>query len=179
MQHLCFWHIHLIGAVSLVLSVLFQEEVCRFLGANDDLLPLASQYLDVVFFAAPIFVLYHILSVSVRTDGDPKLAAISSAIVIVTNLSLDFLFLKGLNWGIVGASASLCIAEALGLATLLFHFCKKHSLLRFRWCVPRLADIRNFMVNGFGIGSAFIFQAVIMLTFNTLLLKNGSDLAKR
>lgn len=85
-------------------------------------LPQALQYLTVVFAFAPIYVVYNILSIAVRTDGAPKLAAISSAGVIVTNLSLDLLFMKVLNWGLVGASASLCIAETVGTLILLTHF---------------------------------------------------------
>ena len=91
----------------------------------------ALQYLTVVFAFAPIYVLYNILSIAVRTDGAPKLAAISSAGVIVSNLSLDLLFMKVLNWGLVGASASLCIAETVGTLILLTHFWNKQALLSF------------------------------------------------
>ncbi len=159
-----------VGALCLVLSALLREQLYRFLGAGDLLLPLAKQYLTVVFVSAPVFVLYHMISVSVRTDGDPKLAALASAVVIVTNLGLDFLFMKGMGWGIAGASVSLCVAETLGLVVLVTHFVKKHALLRFRFCRPRLGDCKDFLANGFGVGSAFIFQAIVMLTFNTLLL---------
>jgi Na+-driven multidrug efflux pump len=119
-------------------------------------------------------VLYPILAISIRTDGDPKLSAISSATVIVANLSLDILFMQGLGWGILGASASLCIAEALGMAVLLLHFGTKHALLRIQPSFPRFPDIKSFVVNGFGVGSAFVFQAIVMLVFNTLLLENGT-----
>ncbi len=163
-----------IGLLCLVFFVLFQDGLCRFLGAKGVLFPLAKQYLTVVFFSAPLFVLYHIFAVSVRTDGDPRLAAISAATVIGVNLSLDILFMWGLGWGIFGASASLCIAEALGMAVLLLHFKKKHALLRLQLSFPSFADIKGFVVNGFGVGSAFIFQAIVMLVFNTLLLANGS-----
>ena len=162
-----------VGVLCLALSVLFRDTLCRFLGARGALLPLARQYLTVVFFSAPVFVLYHILAVSVRTDSDPKRAALASAVVIVTNLSLDLLFMQGFQWGIVGASASLCIAEALGAAVLLSHFFKRHALLRIGLALPTAADIRDFVGNGFGVGSAFIFQAVVMLAFNTLLLADG------
>lgn len=163
-----------IGLSCLVFSVLLQDEICQFLGAKEALLPLGKQYLTVVFYSAPLFVLYHILAVSVRTDGDPKLAAISSATVILTNLSLDILFMVILGWGIFGAAASLCIAEALGMAVLLLHFTKKYALLRFRLSFPRLADVRYFVVNGFGVGSAFIFQAAVIFVFNILLLADGT-----
>lgn len=162
------------GMLFAVLSLLFRSVLCRFLGATPELLTQALQYLTIVFCSAPVFVLYHILSAAVRTDGDPRLAAISSAGVIVTNLSLDLLFMKVWNWGLVGASASLCIAETVGSLLLLIHFLKKQALLKLHFHIPAVREAREFVENGFGVGSAFIFQAVVMLVFNTMLLKGNS-----
>ena len=77
--------------------------------------------------------------------------------------------MKVLGLGIIGASASLCIAEALGVLTLLTHFVKKRRLLKLRLVIPKVSDVTEFVANGFGIGSANIFGAVVMLVFNTLL----------
>lgn len=164
-----------ISICCLIPAVLFRKELLGFLGAGGELYSLAEQYLIVVFCSAPVFIMYHILSVSVRTDGDPKLAASASAVVILTNLTLDILFMKVLNRGIIGASSSLCIAEGLGLIVLMSHFLKKQSLLRLGLVTPRMKELRNFVVNGFGVGSAYIFQGLVMLVFNMLLLLYGKE----
>jgi hypothetical protein len=83
--------------------------------------------------------------------------------------------MKVLRWGIIGASVSLCIGETLGAVLLLLHFFRKHSLLRPCLLLPHFSDIKSFVANGFGVGSAFIFQAVVMLVFNTLLLSCGGE----
>jgi len=165
----------LIGGLCLV-PLAFRKAFFTFLGVGEALYPLAEQYLTVVLWSAPLFVLYHILSVSVRTDSDPKTAAAASAVVIATNLSLDLLFMKVLKLGIVGASASLCIAEGLGTAVLLTHFARKEALLKLKLALPTPEELRGFLANGFGVGSAFVFQAVVMLVFNTLLLRSGGEL---
>ena len=169
-SQLCFGLI--VGLLSLS-PLLFKDAFFSFLGVTEELYPLAEQYLTVVMWSAPVFVMYHILSVSVRTDSDPKLSAIASAVVIIANITLDLLFMKGLNLGIIGASASLCIAESLGVIVLLAHFLKKHRLLKLRLVLPKLSDIGSFIYNGFGMGSEHIFDAVVMLVFNTLLLRFG------
>lgn len=161
-----------VGIGLLVLSFLFRDTVIRFLGAKEELTALTTAYLMPVFLASPLFVLYHMLSLSVRTDGDSALAAAASAVVIVTNLALDFLFMGGLGWGIMGASVSLCISELLGFLLLLTHFFRKLSLLRLRLYVPVLSDVRTYIANGFGVGSTYIFQALVMLVFNRLLLSD-------
>ncbi len=171
-SQLCFGLI--VGALSLS-PLLFKDAYFSFLGVTEELYPLADRYLTVVMWSAPVFVMYHILSVSVRTDSDPKLSAIASAVIIITNITLDLLFMKGLNWGIIGASASLCIAEGLGALVLLTHFLRKSRLLKLRLVLPTPSDIGKFVYNGFGMGSANIFGAVVMLVFNTLLLHFGGE----
>ena len=169
-SQLCFGSI--VGVLSLS-PLFFKDVYFSLLGVTEELYPLAEQYLTVVMWSAPVFVMYHILSVSVRTDSDPKRSAVASAVVIVTNITLDLLFMKVLKWGIIGASASLCIAETLGVLILLTHFLKKNRLLKLRLVFPTSADIGKFIYNGFGMGSANIFGAVVMLVFNTLLLRYG------
>lgn len=171
-SQLCFGLI--VGALSLS-PLFFKDAYFSFLGVTEELYPLAEQYLTVVMWSAPVFVMYHILSVSVRTDSDPRLSAIGSVVVILTNLVLDLLFMKVFEWGIIGASASLCIAEALGVLVLLTHFVKKRRLLKLRLALPKLSDIGKFIYNGFGMGSANIFGAIVMLVFNTLLLRFGGE----
>ena len=148
----------ILGAVCMVPALLFRTGICRFLGADGDLLELAQQYLTVVFAAAPVFVAYHILSACVRTDGAPSLAAAASVVVIVVNLVLDLIFMGVLKWGIVGASASLCIGEGLGAAVLLTHFFQKNALLKLRLRRPRWENLKEFTGNGFGVGCAPILK---------------------
>jgi len=165
----------IVGLLSLS-PLLFKDAYFTLLGVTEELYPLAEQYLTVVMWAAPAFVMYHILSVSVRTDSNPRLATIASVVVIGTNLTLDFLFMKVLGFGIIGASASLCIAEGLGVLVLLTHFLKKQRLLTLRVSLPCLSDIKKFVYNGFGVGSANIFIAIVMRVFNALLLYFGGDM---
>ena len=164
-----------LGLACMVPALLFRSSLCAFLGADGELLILTRQYLSVVFAAAPVFVLYHILSACVRTDGAPKLAAAASVTVIAVNLALDLLFMAVLKWGIVGASAALCIGESLGVLVLLTHFLHKDALLRLGLRLPRWDDLRAFIGSGFGIGSAQIFQAIVMLAFNAMLLADREN----
>lgn len=164
----------IIGILSLS-PLLFKDAYFSFLGVTEELYPLANQYLTVVMWSAPIFVIYNILSISVRTDSNPMLSSIASGVVIITNLTLDLFFMKILNWGIIGASASLCIAETLGLLTLLTHFLKKHKLLKLRLALPKPREAGAFVYNGFGIGSANIFIAIVMRVFNGYLITHGGE----
>lgn len=151
----------------------FEKAYFSFLGVTDELYPLAKEYLGVVMWSAPIFIMYHILSASVRTDSNPRLVAIASAVVIITNITLDIVFMKFMAMGIKGASLSLCIGEFLGLIVLLTHFVKKDKLLSLKCEALDFQQVKDTISNGFGLGSAQIFSAVVMLSFNTRLLRYG------
>lgn len=151
----------------------FEKAYFSFLGVTDELYPLAKEYLGVVMWSAPIFIMYHILSASVRTDSNPRLVAIASAVVIITNITLDIVFMKFMAMGIKGASLSLCIGEFLGLIVLLTHFVKKDKLLSLKCGALDFQQVKDTISNGFGLGSAQIFSAVVMLSFNTRLLRYG------
>ena len=165
----------LILSAAALLPLLFKDAFFTFLGVTKELYPKADSYLTVVMYSAPAFIMYHILSASVRSDSDPVLVAIASGTVIFVNIALDIIFMQVLRLGIIGASASLCIAEALGVLVLLSHFFKKSSLLKLKIALPRKSDIKDFVSNGFGVGSSGFFGAVVMLAFNTLLLRFGAS----
>ena len=154
--------------------LLFEKSYFSFLGVTEELYPLAKEYLGVVMWCAPIFIMYHILSASVRTDSNPRLSAFASGVVIITNLVLDIVFMKYMAMGIKGASLSLCIGEALGLIVLLTHFLKKDRFLCLHLRPLRFQEVKDTISNGFGLGSAQIFSAVVMLSFNTMLLSFGN-----
>lgn len=156
-------------------GVLFSDQILYFLGATDEIIGLARAYTDVVFWCAGLFIFYHVLSYSVRSDGDPKIAAAAAAVLIVLNIVLDFLLLGVFHMGIASASVALCIATFCADLVLLTHFFKKHSLLRFHRCKPQLSLMANYVKNGFGTGSAFLFQAIIIGVFNKLLMSSGAQ----
>lgn len=151
--------------------LLFKEKFFSFLGVTENLYALSSEYLTVVMYSSPLFVMYHILSYAVRSDSDAFRSAAASTVVIVTNLVLDIIFMKVMRIGIMGASLSLCIGEALGVIVLLTHFAGKNRMLTLKTGRIRLHEVCETVSNGFGLGSAQVFSAVVMLLYNTMLLK--------
>lgn len=153
--------------------LLFKEAFFSFLGVTEELHEKASEYLGIVMWSAPLFIMYHILSSAVRCDSDPGLCATASGVVIAVNLSLDIVFMKVMKTGIMGASLSLCIGEALGVCVLLTHFFRKNRMLSLRPGRLKIKEVWETVSNGFGVGSAQIFSAVVMLSYNTLLIRSG------
>lgn len=167
-----------LGLILALLSLspfLFERAYASFLGITDELYPLSRGYLDITICSGPVFIMYHIISASVRSDSDPSLCARASGVVCITNIVLDVVTMKILKIGIRGAAISLMTGECLGLLVLLSHFFKKNRLLNLSLKLPSFKDVWEYIAGGFGLGSAYVFSAVVMLFFNTMLLKYGGN----
>ena len=93
-----------------VTCVIFARPLAKVLGATENILNLASDYLR--FYA--MFCIPNLIGIAlnsfVRNDGKPKLAMISTISGAVTNIILDYIFIFQLSLGIKGAA----IATGLG-----------------------------------------------------------------
>lgn len=165
----------LVSVVCTFIGVIFATPILKMLGANAEIIGYAKAYSMVVFFSSGLFILYQILSFSVRSDGNPRLAAISSTVLIVLNIVLDIFFLKVLKMGIMGASLALCIGKFCSVMVLLTHFRKRNRYLKLGLRFPSGKTILKFVKCGFGVGSVYLFQALVMSVFNQLLISSGAN----
>ena len=93
--------------VTVLLSVcflLFLDQLVSMLGANEDLHGLVKDYMRIIVFAAPLLILGLTLDYFVRIDGRPILASAALIAFAIINISLDYLFIVRLGWGIKGAA---------------------------------------------------------------------------
>lgn len=120
-------------AVSLLISapiLLFLDQVVSLLGANEDLRVLVSDYLRIVVFAAPLLIMGLTLDYFVRVDGRPILASAALVAFAIINISLDWLFIAHLGWGIKGAAWATAIAEGSIFFMLLSHWLGSRCTLK-------------------------------------------------
>jgi len=120
--------------VTLLVSVcllLFLDQLVSILGANEDLHGLVKDYMRIIVFAAPLLVLGLALDYFVRIDGRPILASAALIAFAIINISLDYLFIVRLGWGIKGAAWATAIAEACIFFILLSHWFSARCTLQF------------------------------------------------
>lgn len=105
-------------------GLLFPSATARLLCSNQEILPLARDYMQVLLIGNPAFILMWGLSTMVGVDGSPRL--VSDAVVIdnVVNLCLDIVFIKWFGWGITGSSVATVVGHLVGIAILLSHWRK-------------------------------------------------------
>ena len=118
-------------ALALVLSIvggmIFPQQTARMLCDNEQILPLARNYMQVLLIGCPAFILMWGLSTMVGVDGSPRLVSLAVIIDNAVNLFLDIIFIQWFGWGITGSSAATVVGHLVGIAILLSHWRKPEN----------------------------------------------------
>ncbi|PAB56205.1 MATE family efflux transporter [Anaeromicrobium sediminis] len=96
-----------ITTVSLAIALigrLFSEEIAVLLGANKVLLEGVSIYIRTISIFAPLMCLMFLFGFTNRVVGKPELYLKGMILSIIVNISLDFILIKELSLGIMGAA---------------------------------------------------------------------------
>ena len=117
-------------SISLVLSI-FSNTIVGFLGATENIKPLAGEYLR--YYA--IFCIPNLIGIAlnsfVRNDNRPKLAMISTILGAITNIVLDYVFIFKVGMGIKGAAIATGLGQVVTVSVVLPHFIMKKGKLSF------------------------------------------------
>lgn len=117
-------------SISLVLSI-FSNTIVGFLGATENIKPLAGEYLR--YYA--IFCIPNLIGIAlnsfVRNDNRPKLAMISTILGAITNIVLDYVFIFKVGMGIKGAAIATGLGQVVTVSVVFPHFIIKRGKLSF------------------------------------------------
>ncbi|WP_066505452.1 MATE family efflux transporter [Abyssisolibacter fermentans] len=166
------------GCVS-VISLFFVDELLTIFGASADILPFAKEYITIILCGAVFQSIGFGLNNFIRGEGNPKIAASTMLIGAITNIILDYLFIKHLNLGIKGAALATIIGQLVSAIWVLRYFLSGKSLLRFH--VSNMKLELSTVKKIFALGSApFAMQvasSAINALFNHSLYTYGGDTA--
>ena len=75
---------------------------------------------------------YNIFSAILRAVGDSAATLYFLLISSVLNIGLDFLFIAGFHWGVMGAALATDIAQVASFVAAYFYMIRKYPIFRFR-----------------------------------------------
>ena len=108
--------------LAIIGGLIFPSQTARLLCDNEQILPLAQDYMKVLLIGNPAFILMWGLSTMVGVDGSPRLVSLAVIIDNAVNLLLDIVFIQWFGWGITGSSAATVVGHLVGIAILLSHW---------------------------------------------------------
>ena len=170
-------------ALAVVGGMLFPMQTARLLCSNEQILPLAADYMQVLLLGNPAFILMWGLSTMVGVDGSPKLVSLAVIIDNAANLCLDIVFIQLCGWGITGSSAATVVGHLIGIAILLTHWrgtAGRRARLRLSFALSPSADAgsreslfsswRRIVSQGAPLAIASISLTLLLLSANTIVL---------
>ena len=148
-----------------IIGLSFSDDLLRFMGSDSETIRLATDYLDIIFFATFIFLIQISLNGALNAQGDTKSYRNVLIISFFLNIGLNPLFIFGLGpipaFGIAGLAIATVIAQFLGLIYLTYkvYCCELKQFLSPQCFLPKYDLIKNLtyqsvpmMMNMFMIG---------------------------
>ncbi len=165
------------SVVLAILSFVFLEPLCRFLGSDDALMPYCRAYMVPVLISVPFAVFGMVFQLSFITVGRAGLGALLSVIGGVLNIVLDWLFMGVFDWGLTGAAIATSIGYAFPSVVGTVWFCVNRKqvlyVVRPKW---RLRTILQSCANGSSEMVSVLAFSVVTILFNRILMElGGSD----
>ena len=106
--------VYVSGAISVVLGVttaLLCPAMLRAMNTPEDIIDNAIRYIQPIFAAIPVTVLYNMSSGVLRSLGDSKTPVVFLAMASLINIVLDLIFILWLRLGVLGAALATIISQ--------------------------------------------------------------------
>ncbi len=169
----------IIGAITIVPSMIFLDELLHWFGGSDQTIPYAKDYLYIAIPGNLLATLSFSFNAIMRASGYPKKAMFTMMTGAVLNVILDPIFIFWLDLGIRGAAIATVISMVVGAALVMSHFIRKDSIVRFHAKYFRLRGsiVWNILTIGISPFSMQMAGSLVMVIMNNALKENGGDLA--
>ncbi len=132
----------LLSIISMFLLLVLLNPLLELLGATDQLLGYCKIYARIAVLSYPVGVMKEILGAVMRTQNLDMISMISSVSGGVTNIILDYLFIKVFDMGIQGAAIATCIGMFVALMINIFSLVYKGTI---HLCRLRKSDLKEII----------------------------------
>lgn len=161
----------------ILIVLIFGDKILLMLGASDNILPYAHDYLTLMILGSIFLSLTIYISDIMIALGNSKISIISTSIGAIINIILDYILVTNMNMGVKGAAIATTTSQIIGFMYA-YYFYKKIKKeynisqgfeLDKRICAP-------IILVGL---SAFVIEAedgILMAILNNLLLDTVGDI---
>lgn len=175
----CFVLQLVISAILTAVLLLWNRELLLMFGASENTIDYATAYMNVYAIGTVFVQLTLGMNAFITAQGFAKTGMLSVLIGAVCNIILDPIFIYGLDMGVQGAALATILSQAVSAVWVLAFLMGKKTIIKLQ--KKSLGLSAKVVLPCMALGLApFIMQSsesVIMVCFNSSLLKYGGDLA--
>ena len=160
-----------VGAVIILISMVFLHPILKLLGATDSILPYAATYAG-IYIVSCIFNVFNVtMNNIVTSEGAAKTTMCALLTGAVLNIALDPLFIYVFDLGVAGAAIATAISQVVSTCVYLTYIFRKKSVFHFR--VKDCTYTKETMSEIFKIGiPTLVFQ--ILTSVSISLINNAA-----
>lgn len=165
----CFWTGLGIGIIAAILIFIFAEPVSRAIGASDDTIGYASQYLRIVSTSIPFLIIGNTFSNIIRAEGKANVAMMGMLIGNLINIVLDPIMILGFGWNVAGAAVATVLGNIFAAIFYICHLLSKNAMLSIH---PKYYQAGNGIAFGvLAIGIPASLNSMLM-SFSNIIVNN-------
>jgi len=116
-----------------VFGLLYVNEILPLFGGKGSLFSLAKTYYVIVMYGVPVLAFCMMSNAAIRAEGKPKNAMYAMLLPSVSNLLLDYIFIRVFDWGMFGAAWATTLSYGVCASYIVYFFLSKKSILRPKW----------------------------------------------
>jgi putative MATE family efflux protein len=120
----------LFSMVIALVGLAVSRPLLHLLAVPQEIMDSAVLFLRVSLLATPFIYLYNAVAAAMRSVGDSQTPVRFLALAFVLNIAMVFIFVAGLDMGVLGAALATAIAEACSAIFCIVYIYKKVPLLR-------------------------------------------------
>lgn len=129
-------------------------------------------YYMIMLAELPILVINNAFGMFIRAEGNPQFFMKISALNVLGNIILDYLFAGPLHLGIEGIAMASLLSSVFCLIYILFYFIKKSSVFKFRKFIFIKEILKRTIQIGFAEFIGEISMSVTMFAYNLVIMRN-------
>lgn len=155
------------GALATAAGLIFCAPLLSWMGTPDDILPISTLYMRIIFVGMPASMVYNFGAAILRAVGDSQRPMYFLTVAGVVNVVLNVFFVAVLRLGVAGVAWATISSQYLSMALIMTSLMKHEGPLRFNW--RRLAIHGEKLKQLLMIGIPAGLQSVLFSFSNVLI----------
>ena len=160
----------LFSAVFVTAGLFFADRLALLLGADDATFSMCRDYIRILMFFSPMFILNNIVGSFLRNDGAPGLSMAAMIAGSFANILMDWVFIFPLDMGVFGAALATGFSPMISLAVMSVFFIKKKNSFRLKKNSFSVSAYFRILYAGVPSLITELSSGIVMLVFNTIML---------
>ena len=167
----------LITILVVIFGLFFVNQIIPIFGGKGSLFSFAKTYYVIVMYGVPVLAFCMMANNTIRAEGKPKNAMYAMLLPSISNLTLDYIFIKVFDMGMMGAAWATSLSYGVCAIYIIYFFLSGQSILR-----PKLSNFfinYNTVLQITSLGSVtLVRQAMVSLTVllvNNILFTIGGE----